>query len=78
MQYYFWSPRQQYGVTDGAGASPQRRTARLRHEKQRDDLEGSSDFPSFQRVIPACDWSIGKTRGSIQMEGRSIRHICSQ
>jgi hypothetical protein len=55
-----------------------RKAARLRLEKRRAGLEGFSGFPSFQRVIPACDWSIGKTRGSIQMEGRSIRRMAIQ
>lgn len=78
VQYYFWSPCQQYGVTNSVGPSPQGRTARLRHEERRAGLEGPSGFPSFQPIVPACDWSIEKNRGSIQMEGRSIRRICSQ
>lgn len=57
VHYHFWSSCQQYGVTDGAGASPQGRTARLRHEKRRVGLEGPSGFPSFQPVVPACDRS---------------------
>jgi hypothetical protein len=78
VRYHFWSLCQQYGVTDSAGASPQGRTARLRHEKRRVGLEGPSGFPSFRPGLPACDWSTRKDRGSIQIGGRSIRRICIQ
>ena len=63
VQCYFCSPCQQYGVTNSEGPSPQGRTEAPRHGERRAGLDGPSGLPSFQPIVPACDWSSEKTGG---------------